>query len=205
VLVIGASGGVGTYAVQLAVALGAVVTGVASGAKADHVRAAGATRVIDHRTEDVTQDDAIYDVVFDLVAAHSIRALTRILAPRGTLVLSSGTGSRTFCPLPRLAAAIVRSPFTRRRLKPLAARRNGDDLDELRAHAEAGRLRPVVDEVFPLERAPEAFARLASGSVRGKVALLVRGGDGDGEADAAVRASADHAGADRVSDGGDRT
>jgi NADPH:quinone reductase-like Zn-dependent oxidoreductase len=205
VLVIGASGGVGTYAVQLAVALGAVVTGVASGAKADHVRAAGATRVIDHRTEDVTQDDAIYDVVFDLVAAHSIRALTRILAPRGTLVLSSGTGSRTFGPLPRLAAAIVRSPFTRRRLKPLAARRNGDDLDELRAHAEAGRLRPVVDEVFPLERAPEAFARLASGSVRGKVALLVRGGDGDGEADAAVRASADHAGADRVSDGGDRT
>jgi NADPH:quinone reductase-like Zn-dependent oxidoreductase len=189
VLVIGASGGVGTYAVQLAAGLGAVVTGVASGAKAEHVRAAGATRVIDHRTADVTQDDATYDVIFDLVAANSIRELTRILAPRGTLVLSSGTGSRTFGPLPRLVAAIVRSPFTRRRLKPLAARRSGDDLDELRALAEAGRLRPVVDEAFPLERATEAFARLASGSVRGKVALLVR--DGEGETDAAARVAAD--------------
>lgn len=194
VLVIGASGGVGTYAVQLAVALGATVTGVASAAKADHVRAAGASRVIDHRTEDVTADGATYDVVIDLVAAQSIGALTRILAPRGTLVLSAGTGSRTLGPLPRMAAAVFRSPFTRRRLKPLAARRSGDDLDELRAHAEAGRVRPVVDEVFPLDRAPEAFARLASGSVRGKVAIRVRGDDG--RADAAARADAD-AGTDR--------
>ncbi|GAA1060789.1 NAD(P)-dependent alcohol dehydrogenase [Agromyces bracchium] len=177
VLVIGASGGVGTYVVQLAAAMGATVTGVASGAKADHVRAAGATRVIDHRTEDVTADGATYDVVIDLVAAQSLGALTRILAPRGTLVLSAGTGSRTFGPLPRMAAAMLRSPFTRRRLVSLAARRNGDDLDALRAYAEAGELRPVVDEVFPLDRAPEALAQLASGRVRGKVAIRLRGGD----------------------------
>lgn len=174
VLVIGASGGVGTYAVQLATALGADVTGVASAAKADHVRAAGATRVIDYRTEDVTAGDAVYDVVFDLVADRPIRALQRIIAPRGTLVLSSGTGSRLLGPIPRLAAAALRSPFTRQRLKPLVVRRSGADLDELRAHAEAGRLRPVVDEVFPIDRAPEAFARLASGTVRGKVAIRVR-------------------------------
>lgn len=190
VLVIGASGGVGTYAVQLAAALGAEVTGVASAAKADHVRAAGATRVIDYRTEDVTAGHAVYDVVFDLVADRPIRALQRIIAPRGTLVLSAGTGSRLLGPIPRLAAAILRSPFTRQRLKPLVVRRSGDDLDELRAHAEAGRLRPVVDEVFPIDRGPEAFARLASGTVRGKVAIRVRG---DVATDAAARAAADRA------------
>ena len=103
-----------------------------------------------------------------------IGALRRILAPRGTLVLSSGRGSRTLGPIPRLAAATLMSPFTRQRLKPLTARRSGADLDALREHAEAGRLRPVVDEVFPLDRAPEAFARLASGAVRGKVAIRVR-------------------------------
>lgn len=189
VLVIGASGGVGTFAVQLAVALGAEVTGVASAAKADHVRAAGATRFIDRRTEDPTRDGAEYDVVFDLAGAHSISSLQRILAPRGTLVLSSGTGSRVLGPIPRLAAATLRSPFTRRRLKPLAARRNGDDLEELRRHAEAGRLRPVIDEVFPLDRAPEAFARLASGEVRGKVAIRLR--DDGRAADAATGAAAD--------------
>lgn len=198
VLVIGASGGVGTYAVQLATALGAEVTGVASAAKADHVRAAGATRVIDYRTEDVTAGDDVYDVVFDLVADRPIRALQRIIAPRGTLVLSSGTGSRLLGPLPRLAAAALRSPFTRQRLKPLVVRRSGADLDELRAHAEAGRLRPVVDEVFPIDRAPEAFARLASGSVRGKVAIRVRGDDET--ADAAARAAADRARAEPAAD-----
>ncbi|GAA2029087.1 NAD(P)-dependent alcohol dehydrogenase [Agromyces tropicus] len=173
VLVIGASGGVGTYAVQLATALGAQVTGVASAAKADHVRAAGAIRVIDHRTDDPTRGGHIYDVIIDLVAAQSLTALIGILAPRGTLVLSAGTGSRVLGPLPRMAAATLRSPFTRRRLKPLAARHSGDDLEELRALAEDGRLRPVVDEVVPFDRAPDAVARLASGEVRGKVAIRV--------------------------------
>lgn len=199
VLVIGASGGVGTYAVQLATALGAEVTGVASAAKADHVRAAGATRVIDYRTEDVTAGDAVYDVVFDLVADRPIRALQRIIAPRGMLVLSSGTGSRLLGPIPRLVAAMLRSPFTRQRLKPLVVRRSGEDLDVLRAHAEAGRLRPVVDEVFPIDRAPEAFARLASGSVRGKVAIRVRGDDET--RDAAARAAADRTAADPTAAG----
>ncbi|GAA4051959.1 NAD(P)-dependent alcohol dehydrogenase [Agromyces indicus] len=191
VLVIGASGGVGTFAVQLAVALGAEVTGVASAAKADHVRAAGATHVLDRHTEDPTTGSARYDVIMDLAGAHPIRALKRILTPRGTLVLSSGTGSRVLGPIPRLAAATLMSPFTRRRLKPLVARRSGDDLDELRRHAEAGRLRPVVDEVVPFDRAAEAIARLQSGGVRGKVAIRVRD---DRSAPDAAGASADAAG-----------
>jgi NADPH:quinone reductase-like Zn-dependent oxidoreductase len=173
VLVIGASGGVGTFAVQLAAGLGAEVTGVASAAKADHVRAAGATHVIDYRTVDVTEQGERYDVIFDLIGDRPLGALRRILAPRGTLVLSSGGGTRVLGPLGRIARASMLDPFTRQRLRPLAARRDGDDLDELRRLAEAGTLRPVVDRVLPIDRAAEAIALLESGAVRGKLALRV--------------------------------
>jgi NADPH:quinone reductase-like Zn-dependent oxidoreductase len=171
VLVIGASGGVGTFAVQLAAGLGAEVTGVASAAKADHVRAAGATHVIDYRAADVTAQGERYDVVFDLIGDRPLRAMRRILAPRGTLVLSSGGGSRVFGPLGRMVRASLLDLFTRQRLRALAARRDGDDLDELRRLAEAGTLRPIVDRVLPMERAAEAIELLESGAVRGKVAL----------------------------------
>jgi NADPH:quinone reductase-like Zn-dependent oxidoreductase len=173
VLVVGASGGVGTYAVQLAAGLGAEVTGVASAAKADHVRAAGAAHVIDYRAVDVTAQPVRYDVIFDLVGDRSLRGMRRILAPYGTLVLSSGGGSRVFGPLGRIAAASWQNLFTRQRLRSLAARRDGDDLDELRRLAEAGTLRPVVDRVLPIDRAAEALALLESGAVRGKLALRV--------------------------------
>lgn len=173
VLVIGASGGVGTFAVQLAAGLGAEVTGVASAAKADHVRAAGATNVIDYRTVDVTEQGERYDVVFDLIGDRPLGALRRILAPRGTLVLSSGGGTRVLGPLGRIARASMLDLFTRQRLRPLAARRDGDDLDELRRLAEAGTLRPVVDRVLPIDRAAEAIGLLESGAVRGKLALRV--------------------------------
>lgn len=173
VLVIGASGGVGTFAVQLAAGLGAEVTGVASAAKADHVRAAGATNVIDYRTVDVAEQGERYDVVFDLIGDRPLGALRRILAPRGTLVLSSGGGTRVLGPLGRIARASMLDLFTRQRLRPLAARRDGDDLDELRRLAEAGTLRPVVDRVLPIDRAAEAIGLLESGAVRGKLALRV--------------------------------
>ncbi|GGI48700.1 NADPH:quinone reductase-like Zn-dependent oxidoreductase [Agromyces flavus] len=186
VLVIGASGGVGTYTVQLAAGLGAEVTGVASAAKADHVRAAGATHVIDYRTTDVTEQGERYDVVFDLVGDHPLRAMRRILAPHGTLVLSSGGGTRVLGPLGRIVRASLLDLFTRQRLRPLAARRDGDDLDELRRLAEEGTLRPVVDRVMPIDRAADALALLESGAVRGKIAL--RGFDHPGPA-----AAADHA------------
>jgi NADPH:quinone reductase-like Zn-dependent oxidoreductase len=173
VLVNGASGGVGGFAVQLAKAMGAEVTGVCRAAKADHVRAIGADHVIDYSTDDFTAGGARYDVIFDLVADHPLDRLRRSLTPRGALVLSSGKGGKVFGPFGRIIRASVISPFVSQRLRPLAARRNGDDLAELARRIDAGEVRPVVDEVFPLERAGEAVARLESGAVRGKVVIQV--------------------------------
>jgi NADPH:quinone reductase-like Zn-dependent oxidoreductase len=172
-LVNGASGGVGGFAVQLAKAMGAEVTGVARTAKLEHVRAIGADHVIDHTTTDFTATGDRYDVVFDLVADHPLREVRRALAPRGTLVLSSGRGGRVLGPLGRMAAASVISPFVSQRLVTLAATRDGGDLAELAGRVDAGEFAPVVDEVFPLERAAEAIARLESGAVRGKLVLAV--------------------------------
>jgi NADPH:quinone reductase-like Zn-dependent oxidoreductase len=173
VLVNGASGGVGGFAVQLAKAMGAEVTGVCRGSKAEYVRAIGADRVIDYETEDFTANEGRYDVVFDLVADHPLGRVRRSLARRGTLVLSSGRGGRVLGPIGRMAAASVVSPFVPQRLRTLAARRSGDDLAELARRIDAGEVRPVVDEVFPLDRAADAVARLESGAVRGKVVIEV--------------------------------
>ncbi|MFD4422645.1 NAD(P)-dependent alcohol dehydrogenase [Agromyces sp. NPDC058484] len=173
VLVNGASGGVGGFAVQLAKAMGAEVTGVCRAAKADHVRAIGADQVIDYTTEDFTAGGPRYDVIFDLVADHPLDRVRRALAPRGTLVLSSGKGGKVFGPIGRIVRASVASPFVSQHLRSLAARRNGDDLAELTRRIEAGEVAPVVDEVFPFERAADAVARLESGAVRGKVVILV--------------------------------
>lgn len=174
VLVTGASGGVGGFAVQLAKAMGAEVTGVCRAEKADHVRAIGADHVIDHTTEDFTAHAGRYDVVFDMVADRSLRRIRRSLTRRGTLVLSSGRGGRVVGPLRRIAAASVMSPFVPQHLRTLAAKRDGDDLAELTRRIDAGEVRPVVDTVFPLERAGDAVARFEAGDVRGKLVLAVR-------------------------------
>ena len=173
VLVNGASGGVGGYVVQLAKAMGAEVTGVCRGSKAEHVRAIGADHVIDHTTEDFTAGGARYDVIFDLVADHPLGRLRRSLTPNGTLLLSSGKGGRVFGPIGRMLRAAAVSPFVSQRLVALTARRNGDDLAELARRIDAGEVRPVVDEVFPLERATDALTRFESGAVRGKLVLAV--------------------------------
>ena len=171
VLVNGASGGVGGFAVQLAKAMGAEVTGVCRGSKADHVRALGADHVIDYTREDFTANTGRYDVIFDMVADHPLGRVRRALSPGGILVLSSGRGGRVLGPLGRMAAASVISPFVAQRLRTLAARRSGEDLAELARRIDSGDLRPVVDQVFPLERAADAVARLESGEVRGKVVI----------------------------------
>jgi NADPH:quinone reductase-like Zn-dependent oxidoreductase len=173
VLVNGASGGVGGFAVQLAKAMGAEVTGVCRGSKAEHVRALGTDHVIDYETEDFTTHEGRYDVVFDLVADHPLGRVRRSLTRRGTLVLSSGKGGKVLGPIGRMAAASVVSPFVPQRLRTLAARRSGDDLAELARRIDAGEVRPIVDEVFPLEHAADAVARLESGAVRGKVVVAV--------------------------------
>ncbi|WP_350349383.1 NAD(P)-dependent alcohol dehydrogenase [Agromyces sp. G08B096] len=173
VLVNGASGGVGGFAVQLAVALGAHVTGVSRGAKAAHVHALGADRVIDYRTTDFTRQTAAYDVVFDLVGDRPLGAVRRTLAPGGTLLLASGRGGRVLGPMRRILAAGLISPFVPQRLRILTARRNGDDLAELARRIDSGEIRPVVDEVVPLERVADAVRRLEAGDVRGKLVLAI--------------------------------
>ncbi|MEV1132347.1 NAD(P)-dependent alcohol dehydrogenase [Agromyces sp. NPDC049794] len=173
VLVNGASGGVGGFAVQLAKAMGAEVTGVCRGSKAEHVRAIGADHVIDHTTQDFTAGGTHYDVIFDVVADHPLGRLRRALTPRGTLVLSSGKGGKVLGPIGRMIRVAAVSPFVSQRLVTLAARRSGDDLAELARRIDAGEVRPVVDEVFPLERAADALTRFESGTVRGKLVLTV--------------------------------
>ncbi|MDQ0892964.1 NAD(P)-dependent alcohol dehydrogenase [Agromyces ramosus] len=173
VLVNGASGGVGGFAVQLAKAMGAEVTGVCRTAKVDHVRALGADHVIDHTAEDFTAGGPRFDVIFDSVVDHPLARLRGSLTKHGTLVLSSGTGGRIFGPFGRIIRATAISPFVSQRLRPLAARRSGDDLAELARRIDAGEITPVVDEVFPLEQAADALTRFESGVVRGKVVLTV--------------------------------
>lgn len=173
VLVNGASGGVGGFAVQLAAAMGAQVTGVCRATKVDHVRSLGADHVIDYTSTDFTLNEDRYDVIFDLVADHPLGHLRRALTPRGVLLVSSGRGGTVFGPLGRIIRASVLSLFVSQTLRPLAARRSGDDLTELTRRIDAGEVTPVVDEVFPLDRAADAIRRLESGAVRGKLVLAV--------------------------------
>ena len=173
VLVNGASGGVGGFAVQLAKAMGAEVTGVCRSAKVDHVRALGADHVIDYTSQDFTAGGPRYDVVFDLVANRPLGAMRASLAPHGVLVLSSGTGGKIFGPFGRIIRASAMSPFVSQRLKPLAARRNGDDLAELARRIDAGEISPVVDRTYPLDEVREAIGHFESGTVRGKLVLTV--------------------------------
>ena len=173
VLVNGASGGVGGFAVQLAAAMGAEVTGVCRGAKAEHVRAIGADHVVDHAREDFTDRAGRYHVIFDMVADHPLDRLRRSLTKHGVLVLSSGTGGRVFGPFGRIIRASLMNPFVSQRLRPLAARRNGDDLAELTRLIEAGEVAPVVDRTYELANAAEAIRQFEAGAVRGKLVLTV--------------------------------
>lgn len=173
VLVTGASGNVGLFAVQFAAASGAEVTAVCSGAKADLVRRAGAAHVIDYRTQDVTAGDARYDVVIDVAGDRRWSSLRRVLAPKGTLVLASGGGGPVLGPLPNMAGALLTSPFVSQRITTLSATRSRDDLEEIAAMVAAGELTPMIDRVYPLEEVPEAFRRLEAGEARGKLVIAV--------------------------------
>ncbi len=174
VLVIGASGGVGTYAVQIAAAAGAEVTGVASGAKADLVRSLGARRVIDYTREEIDADDLRYDVIIDLAGLRPLRALRRSLTARGTLVIAGGEGGdRWLGGTHRQLAAMTLSPFVGQRLTALLSKENADDLAELGRLADQGRLRPLLERTFSLDEAAKAIDHVAAGHARGKVALTL--------------------------------
>ena len=172
VLVIGASGGVGTFAVQIAAALGAEVTGVCSTAKVDLVRALGAHHVVDRTAEEVTDATTRYDVVLDVAGGRSLTLLRRILAPRGTLVIvGAETGGRWLGGLDRQLRAAALSPFVRQRLGTFVGSTRTADLDVLLGMVAAGRLTPVVDRTFALTEATAAIRHVLDGRAAGKVAL----------------------------------
>ena len=181
VLVIGASGGVGSYAVQLAVDLGAAVTGVCGPAKADLVRSLGAQRVVDHTTTRLEDLGEHFDAVLDIGGHRPLRVLRRLLAERGVLVVvGSEGGGRWLGGLERSIGAALLSPFVGQRLVMLVASENGADLAALTAVVERGGMRPALERTFPLERAAEAIDHVAGGRARGKVVVTMAGGAASG-------------------------
>ncbi len=173
VLVVGASGGVGTYAVQVAVAAGAEVSGVASTGKLAMVRSLGAAHVVDHTREDFWASGQRYDAVLDIGGSTSLARLRRALAPRGTLVIVGGEGGAVTGGLQRQLWATVLSVFSRQRLGAFVSGERGTDLLALAEMVEAGEVSPVVDTTYPLAEAAEAIRYLVAGRAAGKVAVVI--------------------------------
>ncbi|WP_018908258.1 NAD(P)-dependent alcohol dehydrogenase [Salinispora arenicola] len=176
VLINGASGGVGTLAVQLAKALGASVTGVCSTRNVDLVRSLGADHVVDYTRSDFTRGSRRHDVVLDLVGNRSLTALRRALTPTGTLVLSGGgvyRGGSLVGPVWLITRGRLLAPFVRHRIAILTTAPSRTHLDTLRNHAEAGRLTPVIDRSYPLHEVPQALRYLEVEHARAKVVITV--------------------------------
>jgi NADPH:quinone reductase-like Zn-dependent oxidoreductase len=174
VLVTGAGGGVGTFAVQIAKAYGAHVTGVASSAKVDLVRSIGAGEVIDYSVEDFADRPERYDVILDLAGNRPLSRLRRSLTPNGTLVIVGGEGGgRWLGGVDRQLRARLLSPFVTQRLRAYFSSERPEDLEELRRLIEAGDVAPVVDRAFPLNAVPDAIRYLRAGRPRGKTVVTV--------------------------------
>lgn len=174
VLIVGASGGVGTYAVQLARAFGAEVAAVCSAAKASIVRSLGAYQVIDYAREDFAQGEQRYQVVLDIGGNASLSRLRRVLAPLGTLVIVGGeTDGRWLGGSDRQIRALLLSRFVGPKLTTFVSSENHEDLLVLKELIEAGKVLPVVDRTYPLSEAPEAIRYLEQGQARGKVVITV--------------------------------
>lgn len=174
VLVIGAGGGVGTFAVQIAKALGAEVTGMCSTSKQDLVRSIGADDVIDYTRGDLADRAGQYDVVLDIAGLRSLSRLRRVLTRRGTLVFIGGEGGgRWFGGVGRPLGAMLLSPFVRHRLRGLVAIDRREDLEYLSQLIEAGKLTPVVDRTYPLSQAADAIRHIEAGHARGKIVVSV--------------------------------
>jgi NADPH:quinone reductase-like Zn-dependent oxidoreductase len=174
VLVIGAAGAVGWFAVQLAKAFGAEVTGVASTSQVDLVRSIGADEVIDYTRTDVTDGTRQWDVIIDTGGRRTLSQLRQALTPKGTLVIVGGEGGGRWMGgfLRNLRAPLV-SRFVGQRLRMLASKENQQDLQTLRELIEAGKLTPLIGRTYPLGEAPEAMRALEAGSARGKIVITV--------------------------------
>lgn len=174
VLVIGASGGVGSYAVQLAKAFEAEVTGVCSTAKLDLVRSLGADHVLDYTRDDYADGTRTYDLIIDIAGNSSLSRLRRALTPTGTLVIVGGEEGGTWTGgFGRSLRAPLLSPFVRQRLTMLASKERASDQERLLELLEARTVKPRIDRTYPLDRVPEAMRRLEAGEVRGKLAITI--------------------------------
>ena len=174
VLVTGAGGGVGTYAVQIAAALGAEVTGVCGTRNVDLVRSIGAAHVIDYTTDDFTDGWIRYDVIFDNVSSLPLSRLRRALTPKGTLVLNGGgSPGHVFGPVAGIVGAVVANAFVSQRLRPLPSRQNREELLAVTGLIEDGKLTPVVARTYPLAGTAEGLRYVEQGHARGKVVVTV--------------------------------
>ena len=174
VLIIGASGGVGTYAVQLAHVFGAAVTAVCSTTKVDMVRSLGAEHVIEYTHDDFADRDQRYDVILDIGGNPSLSRLRRVLAPKGTLVIVGGeAGGRWLGGMDRQLRALLLSRFVDQKLGTFVSRENHEDLIVLKELIEAGKITPVVDRTYELIEASQAIRYLEQGHARGKVVITV--------------------------------
>jgi len=168
VLINGASGGVGTFAVQIAKAFGAEVTGVCSTKHVDMVRSIGADHVIDYTQEDFTQSELRYDLILDQVANHSASDCRSVLTPEGILIPNSGHSGLGY-----IIKAFVSSLFISQQGRPYIAIAKHEDLVVLKELIEAGKVTPVIDRTYPLSETPEAFRYLNEGHVSGKVVIII--------------------------------
>ncbi len=168
VLINGASGGVGTFAVQIAKALGARVTGVCSPRNMDMVRCLGADEVIDYTREDFTQNGRVYDLILDNVASHSFSEMVRVLTPEGRIIPNSGHAGMGY-----VFKAFLLAPFLRQLGSMYVSVPDGNDLIQLKDWIETGKVRSIIDRTYPLRETPEAFRYLEDEHARGKVVIKV--------------------------------
>jgi len=173
VLITGASGGVGTFAVQIAKSFGAEVTGVCSTRNVDMVRSIGADQVIDYTQEDFTRNGQRYDLILDNVGNHSLSDTRRPLTPTGTLLANGAAVSGWVGGLGRPAKAFVLSLFVRQQGRPFVSLPNKEDLATLKELAEAGKVTPVIDRTYPLSETHEAMAHVGEGHAQGTTIITV--------------------------------
>jgi NADPH:quinone reductase-like Zn-dependent oxidoreductase len=173
VLINGAAGGVGTFAVQIAKSFGAVVTGVCSTKNVDLIRSLGADRVIDYTQEDFTKSGQHYDLILDNVGNHSLSACRRVLNPKGTCVIAGAPKEAAGFFLTRTLIAPVLSLFVSQNFLMFIAKPNKEDLTILHDLMKAGKVRPVIDKRYSLSEVPEAIRYLEAGHARGKVVITL--------------------------------
>jgi NADPH:quinone reductase-like Zn-dependent oxidoreductase len=174
VLINGASGGVGTFAVQLAKSMGAEVHGVCSTRNVELVQALGADRVFDYRNEDYTESGEQYDVIVDMVGNHSVGANQGVLAPDGRLVIIGGPKGNWIAPLKRPLGALLRSLVASQEMSMMISELRREDLAELARLVAAGEVSPVLDHSFPLHEAADAIRYSETGRARGKILILMK-------------------------------